>query len=614
MKLRPYQEAALRAFERARDTSCLIVAPTGAGKGTMATELMTRYARLGKKSLFLVHRREIVHDITERLAQRGVRVAQTLYSDRKVRVISVQAALRATILPVDLLVVDEAHHYAADEWAQVVERIKAKRVVGFTATPQRADGRPLGDMFTKIIDTVSYSQLTKLGLLVPARVLRPTLKLGNDLAQDPVEMYLQYARGEQALMFVRRVADADEARDRLRKLGIAAESVHATTPKDKRDAIMRQLEEGTVRVVANVGTLTEGVDVPHVTTCVLARPCAHASTYVQIVGRVLRAAPEKALATVIDLVGASHTHGLPGADLTYSLEGRGLDVREPERRSRSGPSGPHREQEVLGLDLECVHTYAWTAPPAPTPEPVRRKPGRPKKSEQPMRPEGPKRGAGIELRGAWLYYRKHDKARGNARTWALHTQDMQVAEQVAALARAGDWDGFNARRRALKEAAGTKKLAPKSRPAPAARTDGFIFQDRGFWFLRWSEHGLTRRLGLCTKDEAEARKTHRVFVEQGEEAARALVLERKRRGTSLWESRGWWYLTAWNESKTARVKIPLYTRDKTEAEALRGLYIAKKMRAFEQRRAAGVDAARADVSARRSAALKRAHAAAAAAE
>ncbi len=614
MKLRPYQETALRAFERSREKACLIVAPTGAGKGTMATELLVRSHRARKRAVFIVHRREIAHDITERLAARGVQVAQTLRSDRMVRVISVQQALNAHVLPVDLLIVDEAHHYAADEWRQVIENIGCRRICGFTATPQRADGRPLGDMFGKIIDTISYSQLTAMGLLVPARVLRPAQNLNNDLAQDPVDVYLRHAKGQQALIFVRRVDDANLVRDRLRQAGITAESVHAKTDKAKRDETMRRLEAGEIRAVTNVGTLTEGVDVPHVSVCILARPCAHASTYVQIVGRVLRAAPGKKLATVIDLVGASHRHGLPGANLDYNLEGDGLHVKQERQRedSRSGPSGPHREQEVLDLDLEVVHTYAISRPkepPAPVVPKTKYKPEPAPKPAKPLRC--------LQLKpGGWWYYRRYTKDSGNSVTIALHTQDQAEAEHLRDLAEAGDLDAFEAGRNANRVKYGKKKYNPKSRPTPVARSDGFLFQDRGFWVLMWREHGVKRRLGLSTKDEAEAKETHRIFLEEGEEAARRDVLQRKRQGASIWQNREsqWWYLSAWNPDKTQKIKYALKTTDQAAAERMKALFVAGDLKAFEQAILFGADRYQADAYRRRKKGLARGRAARRAAE
>ena len=41
----------------------------------------------------------------------------------------------------DLILVDEAHHNPAASWQQVKQRFPAARIVNFSATPSRADGR-----------------------------------------------------------------------------------------------------------------------------------------------------------------------------------------------------------------------------------------------------------------------------------------------------------------------------------------------------------------------------------------------------------------------------------------------------------------------------------------
>ena len=39
------------------------------------------------------------------------------------------------------LIVDEAHHVTVDTWNKIRDRFKAKRILQFTATPFRRDGK-----------------------------------------------------------------------------------------------------------------------------------------------------------------------------------------------------------------------------------------------------------------------------------------------------------------------------------------------------------------------------------------------------------------------------------------------------------------------------------------
>jgi hypothetical protein len=75
-------------------------------------------------------------------------------------------------------------------------------------------------------------------------------------------------------------------------------------------------------VLINVFVLTEGFDAPATEVCIIARGCTHTGTYLQMVGRVLRPAPGKTAAILIDLAGVSWSHGLPTEDRAYSLDGK----------------------------------------------------------------------------------------------------------------------------------------------------------------------------------------------------------------------------------------------------------------------------------------------------
>lgn len=346
MKLHAYQSSGIRRINaefRRGVKRVLAVAPTGAGKGTMATEMMRRAAKAGERVLFLVHRREIVTDIVERLEAVGCDM-------RRVTVETVQTLANRKRQTFDLVIADEAHHYRAEDWQAVLEGTgKKARVIGFTATPQRGDGKAMGDVFDVIVDVVSYSALLAMepSPIVPCRVLTSPHPLDGALALHSVDAYQRYAKGTTALVFER---DAKAARESLRAFkaaGITAELIVDSTTGEQRALAFERLRSGKTKALINVYVLTEGVDLPWVHTIVLARPCKHAGTYMQIVGRALRAAPRKGSALLIDLGGASYLHGSPTTDRTYSLEGRAMGERTGERVpvERGEPKG------VLGLEL-----------------------------------------------------------------------------------------------------------------------------------------------------------------------------------------------------------------------------------------------------------------------
>lgn len=362
MQLRDYQQRGIDEI-RARlgqgAHRVLAVAPTGAGKGTMAAHMLAEAAKTGLRVLFVVHRREIVRDIAARVRSAGVRVGEIHPRAERdpralVQVASVQTLLRADEKPAtDLLVVDEAHHYAADEWLGALAEYGNTPTVGFTATPQRCDGRALGDIFDSLVVVVSYSELLEAGHIVPCQVLRPPRRLGGDLAQDPVVAYLHSAMNSPAFVFARCIADAKVLCKRFRSVGVPTGIVTSATNDVERRDTMEQIADGRLTVVVTVLALTEGVDVSRVQTVVLARSCQHASTFVQIAGRALRPHKGKGAALLLDLTGASHDHGLPTDDRRHSLRGDGMGSG---RDSNPGADrGEQRMGEVLGLELNAVH-------------------------------------------------------------------------------------------------------------------------------------------------------------------------------------------------------------------------------------------------------------------
>lgn len=333
----------------------LFVAPMGAGKGTMAAHLLAEAAKAGKRALFIVHLRDIAEDMAGRVGRLGVRVGMVLPGHKPdasavVQIASVQSIVGRKLPRFDLVIVDEAHHYRSSEWQTVTERIGKARLVGFTATPERSDGKGLGDVFDELIDVVSYSELLKAGHIVPCRMMVPPHRLDGDTAMEPAEAYLKYARGTSALVFVRNLKSAAEVRDKLCGEGITAETITDSTRYGERTSTMEGLRSGKVRVVVNFATMTEGIDAPRVSTIVLEQPCLHAGSYMQRVGRALRAHPGKDRALLLDLCGASYKHGSPlRDDRTYHLSGDPMRLAAGMAAIRRAPM--LKTATVVGLDL-----------------------------------------------------------------------------------------------------------------------------------------------------------------------------------------------------------------------------------------------------------------------
>jgi DNA repair protein RadD len=114
------------------------------------------------------------------------------------------------------------------------------------------------------------------------------------------------------VVFAVNVAHSVHIRDEFIKSGVKAEHIDETTPKDERDAALARLASGETELITNCMVLTEGWDLPEVSCCILARPTKKIGLYRQMVGRVLRPAPGKIDAIVLDHSGAVYQHGAAG--------------------------------------------------------------------------------------------------------------------------------------------------------------------------------------------------------------------------------------------------------------------------------------------------------------
>jgi DNA repair protein RadD len=395
VKLRPYQDRAiqdLRAQYAAGKRAPVLVLPTGGGKTLIASEIIRSATARGRRVLFLAHRRELIDQTVAKLERFGVTDVRVIQAARDVgrpnapvAVGSVQTITRwQDRMPLaDLVVFDEAHHVVAKSWSKIADHYQSAHLLGMTATPERSDGRPLGDIFDALVVGATVRELIDLEHLVPSRVFAPIRTLDTaQLALSPVEAYEKHGEGGRAIVFCVTVDHARAVADELSAAGVRTEVVHGNGGASRAAALAR-FRTGETRAIANVHVLTEGFDDPGASVCILARKPEHAGTFLQMIGRVLRPAEGKTHATLIDLCGSVHDHGLPDADREFSLTGKPISTtdRQPIRQCPScgavfpatgapacpqcGATLPVRPQELPRSTGEGVQEVRDVAPRAP---------------------------------------------------------------------------------------------------------------------------------------------------------------------------------------------------------------------------------------------------------
>lgn len=352
-RLAAYEEMALRrpkdrrvrealAFHRGnvgqrRVRSVVCVAPTGAGKGTVAAYVLTEAAKRGNRSLFIVHTREIVKDVHRRLISHGAPAGIILAGepenfDLPIQVCSLKTLWSRGIRPeAEFVVWDECHHCTASTYRDVAAAYPHAKHFAMTATPMRADQTPLGDVFDTMVELASVRQLIDLGWLVPVIVDSPKEYTGNKLVARPVDKYLEKAPDRKGIVFAPSVPTAEQMALDFCEAGVEAMAIHAGTPMALREQAITLYRAGEIRVLVNVDVLTEGFDAPETGVVILARSYGSSRGYLQAVGRGMRSSPDTQKRDVIvcDLVGNNRVFGLPSEPREHHLFGTPIVLQDP---------------------------------------------------------------------------------------------------------------------------------------------------------------------------------------------------------------------------------------------------------------------------------------------
>ena len=192
IELRKYQETGI---ERLRETlrkgfkRPIMAMPTGAGKSIVFGQIIANVIENGKRVLWLVHRRNLVYQMQDVLETHfdihpGIIMAGIpTDTEKPVQLCTIQTYRRRIqmddpqynqfFIDADVVLVDEAHRSVSQTYQEVLSLYKDKIIIGCTATPMRADGRGMEEVYDSIVDIVGVNDLTEQGFLSKARYYAP---------------------------------------------------------------------------------------------------------------------------------------------------------------------------------------------------------------------------------------------------------------------------------------------------------------------------------------------------------------------------------------------------------------------------------------------------------
>ncbi len=335
--LRPGQDEAVAKITKYDDG--LICAPTAFGKTAVAAWLIAKRA---VNTLVLVHRQQLLDQWRERLAmfldtpidqigQVGggkakrtgvidVAVIQSLHREKEVK---------DFVAEYGHVIIDECHHLSAFTFEQVMRAVRAKFVVGLTATPTRKDGHhPIIYMqcgparYTMAVRAVTDSTPFE-HVVIPKKTDFRMVSAGEPTIQD-IYAALTTDEGRNKLIVNDVVRAMEQGRSPLVLTGRTEHITHLETAlagrvrniivlkggmgrRQRREVSERlaAIPDAEQRLILATGSyIGEGFDDARLDTLFLAMPISWKGTLQQYVGRLHRLHDAKRVVEVYDYVDA----------------------------------------------------------------------------------------------------------------------------------------------------------------------------------------------------------------------------------------------------------------------------------------------------------------------
>ncbi len=334
--LTPVQEKAAAAL-LAHDIG-VFVGPPGIGKTVLGAYLVARRAR---STLILVHRKPLLDQWMAQLAMflgvGGKEIGQIGGGKRKpngrLDVAMIQSLARKgqvddRVAGYGQVIVDECHHLPAVSFERVLSEVKARYLVGLTATPQRRDGHhpitemQLGPIWFKV-DAKSQAGRRPFEhkLIVRETDLRMAegtegtsiqdvyRALANDEARNRRivnDIIATLEEGRSPIVLTERKDHlellADQLRPAVRHLVVLQGGMRAKKRREAADEL-DSLPDAEERLVLATGRyIGEGFDDPRLDTLFLAMPVSWKGTLIQYSGRLHRRHPGKSEVRIYDYV------------------------------------------------------------------------------------------------------------------------------------------------------------------------------------------------------------------------------------------------------------------------------------------------------------------------
>lgn len=324
--LRDYQTEAVeqaRAAIRAGAKNVLIVAPTAAGKTTIAAHLIDECVRKGKRAAFVVDRLSLIQQTSDTFDRHNIDhgVIQASHPRfrpaRPVQICSVQTVARRMWPEAQLIVVDEAHTVTETVKKRILPRDTV--ALGLTATPFT---KGLAQIYDAVVNVTTTNRLIEQGWLSPYRIFScaepdmegvkvvagefessETQERALKVVGDVVAEYLQHGAPRKFICSAVDTKHVEELQRQFLAAGInAATYTYRDRDEDRSETVAEfRKSDSRIQGLITVTAASKGFDVPDISCVIMARPLRRSlAEHIQFFGRGLRIAEGKTDCLVLD--------------------------------------------------------------------------------------------------------------------------------------------------------------------------------------------------------------------------------------------------------------------------------------------------------------------------
>jgi len=227
----------------------------------------------------------------------------------------------------DFIIIDEAHHSAAETWVECIKFFNDAKVLKVTGTPIRTDNEPInGELvykyplsramvnnYAKSLQNIKYipedlrltmddddieysiDEIYSMNLKDSDWVTKSiaySIECSKNVVSSSIELLNKKLQNSKFPHKIIAIACSIKHAKQISKLyedaGINTALIYSTLPKEEKDQAFKDIENDRVQAVINVAMLGEGYDHPYLSVAAIFRPFRNELPYAQFIGRVLR--------------------------------------------------------------------------------------------------------------------------------------------------------------------------------------------------------------------------------------------------------------------------------------------------------------------------------------